>query len=194
MTNARSSRSSTAKSGTPTNSAKTSKSRGLELHSVPYDEKVTDSGEASNSNTTPGSTTTSFPADPWPGKISGIVVKSYVPYMGVQFDRPLIFPGIPLEFRVFTYQAHNALGLIGPEFNGVAVVLDKPSKTVICDRIENAQTGYFGVSKQAWDMAHELCRMAWPEFVEFINNHPRSRVKLSAHPSGRHDVETRRSR
>jgi len=84
-------------------------------------------------------------------KPNGIGQGQVGPFMGVGFDKRVTFNcrnksgPRTRTFRIITYQAYNAFGLIGPEFNGVAV-LDEDQKQVLCDNIEREQTGYFGVS------------------------------------------------
>ena len=98
------------------------------------------------------------------------------PYMGIDFDEQVTFDtnGSKRTFRVATYQAFNAYGLIGPEQNGV-VIFDEDNRSVLCDRINEQSSGYFGVSWGQNQKAKELISMDWSEFQTFINNHNRSR-------------------
>lgn len=116
------------------------------------------------------------PPSGWPGKISTLAMKTYPPYVGVQFDQTIRFPEKAGNiFRVITYQAYNAYGLIGPEKNGVAILLEEPSKSVICDEIGKETSGYFGCSERQWRQAQLLCRLSWGEFKTFLQLHPRTR-------------------
>lgn len=114
--------------------------------------------------------------DAWPGPVSNLTMKTLPPYVGVQFDRTVQFPEKAGNvFRIITYQAYNALGLIGSECNGVAVLLEEPTQHVICDEIDKQHTGYFGCSEAQWKKALELCHLSWEEFKTFLTNHPRTR-------------------
>ena len=117
-------------------------------------------------------------------KVPGIVAKSVLPFMGVQFDKSVTFKTrkdggtYKRTFRIITYQAYNAFGLIGSECNGVAV-LDEDTKQVLCDEINKESTGYFGVSMAQVDWAKTLSSgMKWGEFRRFINSHPRKRYDI----------------
>ena len=128
-------------------------------------------------------------------KVDGIGAKQVGPFMGVQFDEKVSFKtrkdGGTYErnFRIITYQAYNAFGLIGPEYNGVSAhryehrracvaVLDEDQKKVLCDEIEKESTGYFGVSEAQTKKAEWLSGVKWGEFRRFINNHPRKRYDI----------------
>jgi hypothetical protein len=117
-------------------------------------------------------------------RVPGIVGKNIMPFMGVQFDKPTtltvgVFEGHEAirHFRIITYQAYNAFGLIGSECNGVAV-LDEDQHRVLCDEIGKESTGYFGVSQEQVKTAKWLASIKWGEFKHFINNHPRARYKI----------------
>lgn len=83
------------------------------------------------------------------------------------------------SFRFLVYGALNAHGLIGSEFNGIAI-LDEDKKAVLCDHIQKTDTGYFGPTARQLETLVELVSMPWPEFVEFVNQHPRTRYPLEA--------------
>lgn len=114
-------------------------------------------------------------------KANGLVTNNVFPYMGVQFDRTITLHDEDTNqnrlFRIITYQAYNAFGLIGSECNGVAV-LDENGQQVLCDQIEQQSTGWFGANEKQIAQATKLCEMDWPTFREFINNHPRTRYRI----------------
>ena len=112
---------------------------------------------------------------PYPGTTSGLVHKNNGPYTGVQLEQKITLNG--RTFIILTYQAYNALGLIGSECNGICI-LDEDNRRVICDEIEKEGTGWCGVSRKQWDKAHELLDMDWQTFQAFVNNHPRARYSI----------------
>jgi hypothetical protein len=107
--------------------------------------------------------------------------KQVGPFVGVQFDQQVRFIGnkSTRTFRVIAYQAYSARGLIGSEFNGVAV-LNEDDRNVLCDCIAQCSSGYFGVSDGQLQVARDLCGLSWPEFRDFLNNHPRHRYLLES--------------
>lgn len=113
-------------------------------------------------------------------RVTGLVPKNLLPFMGVQFDKTVSFKEkgqSPRKFRVITYQAYNALGLIGSECNGVAI-LDEDKKLVLCDEILKQDTGWFGASDAQVAEATRICFLPWKEFQAFVNTHPRTRHKV----------------
>ena len=102
-----------------------------------------------------------------------LVSKNVLPFMGVEFDQTVG------NFRVITYQAYNAMGLIGPEKNGIAV-LNETEQNVLLDEYCKQSSGYFGMSK-IFDKAKQLCDMIennFDAFVELVNTNPRSRYEI----------------
>lgn len=82
-------------------------------------------------------------------------------------------------FRLVMYRAYNAMGLIGYENNGIAV-LDEDRMAVVVDGITPAVSGYSMPTPQqtlAWQM---LTTCSWSEFQEFCDNHKNSRGPLRA--------------
>lgn len=102
-----------------------------------------------------------------------------MPYMGVQFDQFVEFG--KRRFRVFTYQAYNAMGLIGSEENGIAIA-DDVKRQIICDGLCKQGSGYFGASQQQIDQAEAICAMDWDTFRNFVNGCPNLRMKLEDKP------------
>lgn len=126
-------------------------------------------------NTSPA---TLDPQPPYPGSVQGLVPHAVLPYMGVQFDKIREYSN-GRRLRIITYQAFNAYGLIGPEDNGVAV-LDEDHHEVVCDQMaKSSRGGYFGVSRQAWELAWRLYSGTWKEVCREINQHPRCRTRLA---------------
>ena len=109
----------------------------------------------------------------------GLVAKNIMPYMGVQFDQNVEFNttnGIR-NFRVFTYQAYNAYGLIGSEVNGIAIC-DDDRKQLVCDGIASQSSGYCGASQFQFDEAERICSLQWKQFLGFVNSQVRCRYTL----------------
>ena len=99
------------------------------------------------------------------------------PYVGVQADIALSFPGEGRNFRLLLYGAYNAMGLIGSECNGIAV-LDEEKVQVLCDEIHKELSGWGGPSEGQWGTLKEMAKMPWPDFQSFINEHPRHRYEI----------------
>jgi len=98
-----------------------------------------------------------------------------MPFMGVQHERKVTHG--ERTFHVFTYQAYNAFGLIGPENNGVAIC-DVDKKQVLCDGIDREGSGYFGVSEAQVRAFERVCSMPWEEFQTFVNTQPSARYSI----------------
>lgn len=96
-------------------------------------------------------------------------------FEGVTEDKTITLNG--RKFRVLLYSALNANGLIGPEFNGIAV-LDEDDKKVIVDNIEKQDSGYFGPSEKQKAKFEEICQMKFKEFQELVNSSDRCREPI----------------
>ena len=81
------------------------------------------------------------------------------------------------RFRVVTYQAYNACGLIGTEHNGVAI-LDEDNAQVLCDDIARVNSGWYGVTPEQVAAAERICQMTWEEFRNNVNGNPRARCEI----------------
>lgn len=92
--------------------------------------------------------------------------------MGISEDR--IRDG---RFRVILYGAYNALGLIGSEDNGIAV-LDNEKMQVLLDRECCESSGYFGPSAKQTARFWHIVHMPEDAFVKFVNGHPRARYTI----------------
>lgn len=113
-------------------------------------------------------------------RTQGLVGKSEGPYMGIQFDRKRTFriASGDRTFRILTYQAYNAMGLIGSECNGI-LILDEDKLRVVCDELAQDTSGYFGVSRKAWDLAWRMATdMPWEEFRTIVMESGRARYSL----------------
>jgi hypothetical protein len=103
-----------------------------------------------------------------------LVSKNIGPYTGIEFDKTVG------TFRVITYQAYNALGLIGSECNGIAI-LNEANQTVLLDEHMKQGSGYCGVGQQVMTEAKRICDMIrndFQSFVSLVNDHPRSRYTI----------------
>lgn len=96
--------------------------------------------------------------------------KNYLPFMGVEHEFvKVVKKGKEKRlFRVITYQAYNAMGLIGPESNGIAV-LDEDRKCVVSDEIEKQDSGYFGASVAQQKLMEKILAMDAKTFIAFVN-------------------------
>lgn len=101
---------------------------------------------------------------------------SVLPYMGVSLDQVKKFEN-GRSFRFLVYGAYNAMGLIGSECNGVAI-LDEDRRKVICDEIAKEDTGYFGPSDDQVAEFTRLTTLSFEGLKEFVNQHPRTRYAI----------------
>ncbi len=101
------------------------------------------------------------------------------PYVGVTRDKKISFKAgrKSRDFRVIIFGAYDAFGLIGSEFNGIAV-LDENERSVLCDRISCESSGYFGPSRAQLAEFDRLIGLDWSEFRSFINGHDRTRYAI----------------
>jgi hypothetical protein len=85
-------------------------------------------------------------------------------------------------FRILTYQAFDAHGLIGSECNGI-LILDEDEKKVVCDEILKQDSGYFGASHDQLHKADEITRMKWGEFVQLLSEQRNTREPYNDLPT-----------
>jgi hypothetical protein len=100
--------------------------------------------------------------------------KNIMPFMGVEFDQ------VVGDYRVITYQAYNAMGLIGSECNGIAILSEK-NRDVVLDEYCKQSSGYCGVGHAVIKKAIELCELIktdFDTFREFVNENPRARYEI----------------
>ena len=81
------------------------------------------------------------------------------------------------EFIVCIYGATNAFGLFGSEANGI-LILDKNNKTCVIDEHIVENSGYYGPSEAQIREFDRIMEMKWTDFKDFVNNNPRSRIKI----------------
>ena len=108
--------------------------------------------------------------------VNGLYGRNIGPYTGIQYDVELNF-GKGKVFRAITYQAYNALGLIGSEHNGIAI-LDETKKSVLLDGYLQESTGWFGASKAQLSGVDTLAGYSWKTFREFVNGYDRTRYAI----------------
>lgn len=83
-------------------------------------------------------------------------------------------------YRIVLYGAYNAMGLIGTEYNGIAV-LDDNRTEVWCDNICRAQGWYHESAEpnEAQKLVFDnLKAMPTEEFVAFVNAQERCRYRV----------------
>ena len=80
------------------------------------------------------------------------------------------------DIVIAVYGAYNAMGLIGPEYNGI-VILDNTDKMVLVDRhMEHpGGSGYYGPHPDTVREWARLVNMSPSDLLLFIREHPRSR-------------------
>ena len=110
-------------------------------------------------------------------EVPSLVPNNVGPYTGVQFDRVRKYEN-GRSLRILTYQAFNAMGLIGSECNGVAI-LDEDNKQVLTDELAIGPSGYNGVTRTAWDLAWKLYTGTWDEVKAAVNASHRCREELA---------------
>ncbi len=98
------------------------------------------------------------------------------PYRAVSRDETLEFP-VGRTFRVILYSAYDALGLIGYECNGIAI-LDEDKKAVVCDEIAVEASGYHGPSPNQAEALERVLAMPWEEFKAMVNAQPNKRYEI----------------
>jgi hypothetical protein len=81
-------------------------------------------------------------------------------------------------FVLVLYGAYNAMGLIGSECNGIAV-LDKDNRLVVLDEHCKIDTGYFGPSESQVREFDRIKAMDADSFLIFCNAHPRLRKQIA---------------
>jgi len=88
------------------------------------------------------------------------------PFMGVEFDE-IVSHG-DRAFRVITYSAYNAMGLIGTEYNGVAI-LDENDKTCLAKNIEARSFSNGEVTDKQNKIAEEITSLSAPVFYAALD-------------------------
>lgn len=109
-----------------------------------------------------------------------LTLPSVRPYLGVSRDQILTFEtpeGTTRTFRIILYGAYDAQGLIGSEYNGIAV-FDEDANEVLLDLEAREDTGYFGPTQSQLDRWGEISDFTWAEFRGFVNSHIRKRKDI----------------
>lgn len=98
---------------------------------------------------------------------------SIYPYIGVSADETRTVGGHSLRFII--HGAYNALGLIGSEYNGIAI-FDNDYMKVVLDKHCPIGSGYYGPSVEQVEEFNRLLSLEWADLATFINSHSRSRL------------------
>jgi len=102
--------------------------------------------------------------------------KQIGPFVGVSIEQDKTYKnGKKLKFII--YSAYNAFGLIGPESNGIAVLCEN-DKSVVCDEIAKAASGYYGPTQDQIETLKTMLSMSWDQLRKFINSQKRARYEL----------------
>jgi hypothetical protein len=84
----------------------------------------------------------------------------------------------PVKIYILLSGAYNALGLIGPEMNGIAILNDS-RKGVVLDMEAQASSGWYpgfgGPTKKQQKRFEELATMENHAIIAWIRSHPRYR-------------------
>jgi len=97
------------------------------------------------------------------------------PYGGVVLDKQRMVGG--RTYRLLLYRSYDAGGLIGSEFNGIAV-LDDDAKQIVTDNIEKIESGYSVPTRGQIAMLEHMLRCTPEQFKEICNNSSRSRGEI----------------
>ena len=100
-------------------------------------------------------------------------------YTGLSLDRTISFKtrSGKRTFRIVLYGAFNAMGLIGPENNGI-VVFDDDQKQVLADQLGCETSGWCGPSRAQVELFKSMERSTWEEFRARINESKRNRYTI----------------
>lgn len=102
------------------------------------------------------------------------------PYVDVTLDRTRQACGE--EFRLLLYGAYDAMGLIGYECNGIAV-LSNTCRDVVCDEIAKVDSGWGGPTAPQVSMFDKLLSCSDSDFFETLSNSPRLRRPINTPPA-----------
>lgn len=97
------------------------------------------------------------------------------PYEMVSYESTLKFGH--RHFKVILYGAYNAMGLIGSEKNGIAI-LDETLMRVVLDEHCREDSGYYGPTENQVAEFNKIVNLEQDDFIEFVNNHPRTREPI----------------
>jgi hypothetical protein len=105
------------------------------------------------------------------------------PFVKVSRDKKRTYEENGRTLRFVLYGAYNAMGLIGPESNGIAV-LDEDNKQVITDEMGKISSGYYGPSQAQIDLFNSILKMDFSAMCEVVNASPRLRHELDGGSPG----------
>lgn len=101
---------------------------------------------------------------------------SIAPYMYISRDQVKTLAD-GRKYRLIIYGAYNALGLIGTEKNGIAV-LDEQAMLILCDGIAPARSGYDTPHPEQLAVFNNLLLLNDADFCDYVNGCERSRFKI----------------
>lgn len=102
--------------------------------------------------------------------------KNIAPYMYVSADAiKELSDG--RKFRVIIYGAYNALGLIGTECNGIAI-LNEIERDVVADEVLKANSGYDTPTLLQKKAFNTLINATDAKFIEYVNTRERLRYSI----------------
>lgn len=88
-------------------------------------------------------------------------------YMGVFVDKTRQILEGKITLRFVAYRAYNALGLIGSEFNGIAI-LDETNKSVLTDNLMKQPSGYSMPEKKIEEEIDRMISMSEDDLRDLI--------------------------
>jgi len=99
------------------------------------------------------------------------------PFVGISRGASFKPEGAPCNVTVLLYGAFNAMGLIGSECNGIALigVFDENENAILTDEICKESSGYYGPSKAQLSKFDEILGMDWKRIRDLVNHSKRAR-------------------
>lgn len=98
-------------------------------------------------------------------------------YMDIAKEHERSF-GTAMTIRIVLYGAYNAMGLIGPEVNGIAILQEHPRRCVLLDEHMRKGYGWYNGGGPSVAQLEEFDRIAALDnsaLLLFIQSHPRFR-------------------
>lgn len=81
------------------------------------------------------------------------------------------------QYRIIVYGAYNAMGLVGTEKNGIAI-LDQQRMAVLSDEISPAPSGYDTPSTNQINLVQALMDLSDDDFKTFVNKQRHTRYTI----------------
>lgn len=107
-------------------------------------------------------------------------IKNIHPYTWVTNDKTVEYEG-GQKLRFIIYGAYNAMGLIGSECNGIAI-LNENARDIVADEIGKTSSFAYNSSntapKSLVEKFNQLTSMTYEQVKSFINESPRKRYSL----------------